>query len=117
MPPPPLLSLRDVAVTIGGRTLFHDVSLALTAGERVCLLGRNGSGKSTLMRVIRGLIEPDAGERFAQPGLRIAALEQDPTFDRAVTAFEHAAAIEDGHAPEPHEVAAALDRLDRKSVV
>ena len=49
-----------------------------SAGERVCLVGRNGSGKSTLLRIAAGLIEPDRGERFVQPGAAVRYLPQEP---------------------------------------
>ena len=52
--------------------------LSVSAGERVCLVGRNGSGKSTLLKIAAGLIEPDRGERFVQPGASVRYLPQEP---------------------------------------
>lgn len=76
--PPPLLTLQDMALRFGSRPLFTDITLALSKGERVCLVGRNGSGKSTLMKVIAGLVEADTGRFWQQPGTRVAYLEQSP---------------------------------------
>jgi ATPase subunit of ABC transporter with duplicated ATPase domains len=56
------LKLHRVARRFGDHTVFTEVSLEVSAGERVALLGRNGSGKTTLLRVITGLDAPDAGE-------------------------------------------------------
>ncbi|MDY0241913.1 MAG: ATP-binding cassette domain-containing protein, partial [Rhodospirillaceae bacterium] len=81
MAPPPLLSLRDVSITFGGRPLFETISVQVGRGERCCLVGRNGSGKSTLLKVLAGEILPDSGERFLQPGTRIGHLTQDPVID------------------------------------
>ena len=53
-------------------------AVRVAPGERVCLVGRNGSGKSTLLRIAAGLIEPDRGERFVQPGATIRYLPQEP---------------------------------------
>ena len=75
---PPLLQLSDVALTFGGAALLDGVDLSVAAGERVCLVGRNGSGKSTLLKIAAGLIEPDRGERFIQPGATIRYLPQEP---------------------------------------
>jgi ATP-binding cassette subfamily F protein uup len=45
---PPLIQLKDIALTFGGTPLLSGVELSVSAAERVCLIGRNGSGKSTL---------------------------------------------------------------------
>ena len=56
------------------------VELSVSAGERVCLIGRNGSGKSTLLKIAAGLVEADGGSRFVQPGATIRYLPQEPDF-------------------------------------
>ncbi|MGE5516169.1 MAG: ABC-F family ATP-binding cassette domain-containing protein [Bacteroidota bacterium] len=86
MAPPPLLSLRDVRLTFGGNPLFEGVTSWVAKGDKTCLVGRNGSGKSTLLKVLAGEILPDSGERFVQPGTRIAYLPQDPALDGATVA-------------------------------
>ncbi|RIK97719.1 MAG: elongation factor 3 [Proteobacteria bacterium] len=77
---PPLVQLKDIALTFGGTPLLEGVELSVSAGERICLIGRNGSGKSTLLKIAAGLIEPDRGERFVQPGATIRYLPQEPDF-------------------------------------
>ncbi|MGE5504521.1 MAG: ABC-F family ATP-binding cassette domain-containing protein [Actinomycetota bacterium] len=86
MAPPPLLALRDVRLTFGGRPLFEGVTTWIAKGDKTCLVGRNGSGKSTLLKVLAGEILPDSGERFVQPGTRIATLPQDPIIIGATVA-------------------------------
>jgi ABC transport system ATP-binding/permease protein len=80
MAEPPILTLSDVAVTLGGAPLFEGVTLAIQPGDRLALVGRNGSGKSSLLRIIAGLAEPDRGERFLRPGMRVGYLAQEPDF-------------------------------------
>ena len=46
--PPPLLTLQDIALSFGTVPLLTGAGLSVSAGDRVCLVGRNGSGKSTL---------------------------------------------------------------------
>ncbi|HET7887700.1 MAG TPA: ATP-binding cassette domain-containing protein [Bradyrhizobium sp.] len=77
---PPLIQLKDIALTFGGTPLLSGVELSVSAEERVCLIGRNGSGKSTLLKIAAGLVEPDHGTRFVQPGATIRYLPQEPDF-------------------------------------
>jgi ATP-binding cassette subfamily F protein uup len=77
---PPLIQLKEIALTFGGAPLLSGVELSVSQGERVCLIGRNGSGKSTLLRIAAGLVEPDSGSRFVQPGATIRYLPQEPDF-------------------------------------
>ena len=75
---PPILTLTDIGLSFGQVPVFDGLNLVVHQGDRLCLVGRNGSGKSTLMKTIAGLIEPDRGHRFVQPGMAISYLEQDP---------------------------------------
>jgi ATP-binding cassette subfamily F protein uup len=101
--PSPLLLLQDISLTFGATPLLSGAALAVTAGDRICLVGRNGSGKSTLLRIAARLIQPDAGERFAQPGATIQYLSQEPDlsgFDTTLTYVEagfEAGAVEGRH--------------------
>ncbi|WP_293806187.1 ATP-binding cassette domain-containing protein [uncultured Bosea sp.] len=85
----PLLHLRDVALTFGGQPLLEAAEIAVSAGERVCLVGRNGSGKSTLLKIAAGIVEPDQAERFVQPGATIRYLPQEPDFTGFDTALAY----------------------------
>src|SRR3954462_23222 len=77
---PPLIQLKDIRLTFGGTPLLSGVELRVSAGERVCLIGRNGSGKSTLLKIAAGIVEADHGARFVQPGATIRYLPQEPDF-------------------------------------
>jgi ABC transport system ATP-binding/permease protein len=60
------------------KVLFEDLSVTISSGERVAVVGINGSGKSTLLRLLTGAASPDDGTvRFGR-GVRIASLDQDP---------------------------------------
>ncbi|MFN3642219.1 MAG: ABC-F family ATP-binding cassette domain-containing protein [Gemmobacter sp.] len=74
----PLMQLSGITLGHGGNPLFAGLDLAVQPGDRVALVGRNGSGKSTLMRVMAGLVEPDAGVRMVPPGISVGYMEQDP---------------------------------------
>ena len=76
----PLLQLSQISLTFGGNPLFDGLDLVVQPGDRVALVGRNGSGKSTLMKVMAGLVEPDAGTRALAPATSVGYMEQDPDF-------------------------------------
>jgi len=87
---PPLLHLRDIALTFGGTPLLTSAELQVGEGDRIGLVGRNGSGKSTLLKIAAGLIEADAGERFVQPGRTIRYLPQEPDLSASKSVLDYA---------------------------
>ncbi|KAB2919482.1 MAG: ATP-binding cassette domain-containing protein [Hyphomicrobiaceae bacterium] len=107
---PPLLQLSDIALTFGGEPLLEGVELSVSARERVCLVGRNGSGKSTLLKIAAGLIEPDHGGRFVQPGAVIRYLPQEPDLSGYATTLAY---VEAGLGPtnDPHQARYLLEQL------
>jgi ABC transport system ATP-binding/permease protein len=107
---PPLLSLQDISLNLGGKPLFQGASLSVSAGEHLCLVGRNGSGKSTLLNIAAGLIEPDSGTRFLQPGANVRYLPQEPDLSGFATAFAY---VEAGLSPldDPHSARTLLNEL------
>src|SRR5689334_20531952 len=86
---PPLIQLKDIRLTFGGTPLLTGVELSVSPAERVCLIGRNGSGKSTLLKIAAGLVEPDGGSRFVQPGATIRYLPQEPDFSGFATTLAY----------------------------
>src|SRR5258705_13142865 len=55
------LSAADLTCRRGGRALFSGLAFSLVAGESLVVTGRNGSGKSSLLRLVAGLLRPEAG--------------------------------------------------------
>jgi ATP-binding cassette subfamily F protein uup len=108
---PPLIQLRDIALTFGGTPLLTGVELSVSAGERVCLVGRNGSGKTTLLKIAAGLIEPDRGSRFVQPGATVRYLPQEPDFSGAATTLAY---VEAGLGPsdDRHQARYLLEQFE-----
>jgi len=100
---PPLIQLKDIRLTFGGTPLLSGVELSVSPAERVCLIGRNGSGKSTLLKIAAGLVEPDSGSRFVQPGSTIRYLPQEPDFAGHATTLAY---VEAGLGPGDDRYAA-----------
>ena len=76
----PIYTLKDISLTFGVKPLFTSVTLNILRGDKICLVGRNGCGKSTLLKVISGIIIPDNGEIFIQPGTKVSYMEQENSF-------------------------------------
>ena len=110
------------------RPLFTDVSLTVSTGDRLAVVGINGCGKSTLLRALAGVEEPESGVvRFGR-GARIGYLPQDPTVPAGTVRDVGGGAVRDvaggavrdvaGSAGAVHDAGghwrteAVLDRLD-----
>ncbi|HUA77285.1 MAG TPA: ATP-binding cassette domain-containing protein, partial [Acetobacteraceae bacterium] len=68
---PAALEVRGVTKTFGATVALKEASFSVIAGEAHALLGENGAGKSTMVKLLSGLISPDAGE-IALGGARVA---------------------------------------------
>jgi ATP-binding cassette subfamily F protein uup len=75
-PPRNLVNLNAVGKEYSTRTVLREVTLGITAGERIGVVGRNGEGKSTLLRLIAGIETPDGGAVTRVGDLGIAMLAQ-----------------------------------------
>ncbi len=84
----PVLSARRLSKAFGPQTLFTDIALTITRGEKVGLLGINGAGKSTLLRVLAGAETADEGVIDRRRDATILYLEQEPQLDDAKSARE-----------------------------
>ena len=100
MASPPLLLLTDIRVTLGSVPLLDGASIGVSAGERICLVGRNGSGKSTLLKIASGEIAFDGGTRFLQPGTTMRYLPQEPDLSAFATTLDY---VEAGLGPNDDE--------------
>lgn len=72
----PLIRLDKVSLNFGTHILMDEVNFTVRKGEKIGLLGRNGSGKTTLMKLLAGQMQPESGERWLRPGVKLAWLEQ-----------------------------------------
>ncbi|MEO8345696.1 MAG: ABC transporter ATP-binding protein [Betaproteobacteria bacterium] len=124
---PPILSCRDLTLSVPGRTLCRDANFDVRAGEYWVVVGRNGAGKTTLLQTLAGLRAPAAGSvllagesiadcaprRRAQ---RLGFLPQD-TFDAfPASALEIALGGRHPHIPRWHAESAADVLLARNAL-
>ncbi len=71
-----LINVKNLSVTLN-ETLFANLNLTISAGDRLGLVAPNGRGKSTLLRCLAGALEPTSGEITRSRGLRVGYVEQD----------------------------------------
>ncbi|MDA8435076.1 MAG: ABC-F family ATP-binding cassette domain-containing protein [Actinomycetales bacterium] len=85
MAPVTYVALENVSKALGTRTLLSGVTVGITEGARIGVVGRNGGGKTTLVRVLVGAEAVDAGRVVRYGGLTIGLLEQTDDLDPAAT--------------------------------
>jgi len=84
----PLLTFDQLELAYGHWPLLDGASLVIDAGERIGLIGRNGTGKSSLLKIVAGTSQPDAGEVWRKPALKLAYVPQEPQFQPGHSVFE-----------------------------
>jgi ABC-type bacteriocin/lantibiotic exporter with double-glycine peptidase domain len=58
------IKLQNIKFTFDKKVIFENLNLEFNKKDKICIIGKNGSGKSTLIKIIAGLIDPDAGEVY-----------------------------------------------------
>ncbi len=106
----PLLALQSIKLIVGSQTLLDGAELSVGAGDRIALVGRNGSGKSTLLKIAAGILEPDDGERFFQPGATVRYLPQEPDLSGYETVLAYVEAGLEG-ADDPYRAQYLVEQL------
>jgi len=79
------LSAEQIAKTYNDRWLFKEVTLGISQGEKLALVGNNGVGKSTLLKILTGEVQTDAGKVGIRDGIRLGFLTQQPSVDGNLT--------------------------------
>ncbi|MDF1595651.1 MAG: ABC-F family ATP-binding cassette domain-containing protein [Acidimicrobiia bacterium] len=83
-----LLSLEGISISYPEQPVLEEVSMGISAGDHIGVIGRNGSGKTTLLAIIAGTEQADAGSIVRARGLQIARLDQNPVFQENATVGE-----------------------------
>jgi len=75
------LSAESLSKSYNDRWLFKDLTLGISQGDKIALVGENGTGKSTLLKILTGQIQPDSGEVSIRDGIKLGYLTQQPNVD------------------------------------
>ncbi|MBE6254676.1 MAG: ABC-F family ATP-binding cassette domain-containing protein [Prevotella sp.] len=84
----PYLQVDNLTFSVGDKTLFHDISFGIAEGQHVGLIAQNGTGKTSLLNILAGHEEPEGGSITYRRDLRVAYLEQTPTYPKDMTVME-----------------------------
>ncbi len=83
-----LISAQGLGRQYSGDPVFMDLAFEVRAGERIGLVGPNGAGKTTLMQILAGRDQPDYGNLYVRPGIRVSLLRQEPDFPPGQTLID-----------------------------
>ncbi len=108
-----MLTIRDLKMSFGGRTLFEGASLQVNYGDRVALVGPNGAGKSTIFSIILGEEQPDEGSVERDAWTMVGYLPQEGEAIGAETVLE----IATGRAGLVQELEQRLKNLEATGAV
>ncbi len=90
--PMTLFSAKELRLAYGHQTLLDGVTVAISSGEKVGLVGRNGCGKTSLLKILANENQADSGDISARRGLRIGYLPQEFELDLALSVYDNIAA-------------------------
>lgn len=108
-----ILSLRNLNLSFSAAPLLKNANLVINKGEKLCLLGRNGTGKSTLMKIIAGIMTPDAGVVEKPSGLKMSMLNQ--TFPADIEKSVYEVIAEGQENIEPYQINRTISKLNLDS--
>ncbi len=83
-----LVTLSDIAKRFDEQVIVDNISLTISAGEKIGLVGRNGAGKTTLFNIISGTIRPDHGACDYHKGIRIGGVSQELDRDTHLSVYD-----------------------------
>ncbi|MBB4211438.1 ATP-binding cassette ChvD family protein [Rhodothalassium salexigens DSM 2132] len=85
-----VFQMRNLSKTYpGGKQVLKDITLNFLPGAKIAIIGVNGAGKSTLMRIMAGIETEFQGEAWANEGVRVGYLPQEPHLDPDKTVKEN----------------------------
>lgn len=107
-----LLNADRISLSYTEKVLLNNISLTISSGEKIGLIGINGTGKSTLLKVLASQATADNGTITLSNNITVSYLPQAPVFDLSLTALEYVMSGFDSHKfPKEYEATTVLNKL------
>lgn len=104
--------MDQLSLSYTEKTLLDQVSITISEGEKIGVIGVNGTGKSTLLKLLAGVITPQSGKVSLSRNTTVSYLSQNPTFDDDLTAIQYVMSGFDAHKfPKEYEAVTVLNHL------
>ena len=84
-----IVSASEIEISFGQQNILDKASLSIREGDRIGMVGRNGTGKSTFLKILAGIVQPDAGQVVRSKELTFGYLSQEFTLDESKNVFEN----------------------------
>lgn len=85
-----MIDLSNISLQFNGRYLYKEINYKINAGDRISLVGANGTGKTSLLRIISGVLQPEAGNVYRQKGITVGYLPQENVTHKGKTLIDEA---------------------------
>jgi ATPase subunit of ABC transporter with duplicated ATPase domains len=110
-----LIEAQHLSKTMGSKTLFTDLDIHISPGEKVALIGRNGEGKSTLLHILGGIDKDFQGELNRKKNLKTVLTKQEHLTDNTKTPLDYI--LESvPHFKEYEKILADFEKGDHKDI-
>ena len=106
-----ILTLENINLSYGDKCIIKDANFGIHYCDKIGVLGINGSGKTTLLKVLSGVLKPNSGSITPRKNLKIAYLEQDPSFYPGSTVLEHVLPADPKDQKEEHVYKSLLTKM------
>ena len=111
-----LLQAENISKSYGDLTLFDDISISISQGQKMALIAINGAGKTSILNILAGIDTPDKGQIAKKKDISIGYLDQEPVLNEYNTVIEEVLSSSDEITQAILEYQFVLDKNDNTNL-